>query len=152
MRKVNFFLFGVVLAIVLPIILLIAFVIFSVNNSFELVEHDYYRKELKYQHQIDKELRTNQLSQTVSIVSHNFGITIEFPDIFSPELISGNIQLFRPSDSKLDFSIPIELSKNGEQLINNKKLENGLWIVKIFWQVQQNEYFTKKRIMIDRPM
>ena len=149
MKKHNYFLYGIILAIVIPIALLIAFVIFSRINSFELVENDYYRKEINYQQQIDKELQANKLSQAVSMTKNNDGLTIIFPTIFTPELITGNIQFYRPSNSNLDFTIPINLSINSKQLIGDHRFEKGLWVVKIYWRVHQIDYFTEKRIMYE---
>ena len=142
------FLQGIIIAIAVPIVLLIAFVIYSSQNTFRLVERDYYQKEINYQSQIDRETRTNQLSQRVNIYNDDEGVVLQIPSIFSPEDISGKIIFFRPSDSNLDFSIKIDLNQNGLQSISNINLKKGAWIVKVFWNDQQDEYYSEKRIFM----
>ncbi len=140
---------GIVITIVAPIILLIVFVIYSSQNSFKLVEKDYYQKEINFQTQIDKETRANQLSEKVNIYNNDERVVLQFPSIFSPENISGSMMFFRPSDSNLDFSIKIDLNKDMLQSISNINLEKGVWILKIFWNNQQDEYYSEKRIFVN---
>ena len=150
MKSSNIFLYGIVIAIMVPIILLIAFVTFSGNNSFKLVEKDYYQKEIHYQSQIDREVRTNQLEKDVSIYSEGEAITLQFPLKFSPNDINGDIIFFRPSNSNDDFNVQIDLNENGSQIINNDEMRGGAWIIKVFWNNQWDEYYTEKRIFVNR--
>jgi len=147
--KIRFtFFHGILVAIIAPIILLTIFIIFSKYNTFGLVEKDYYQKELNYQSQIDREARTNQLSQNVKIFTVDLGVVLQFPSIFSPEDISGNIFFFRPSDLNMDINFQINLSNDGSQIIHKTLLQTGAWIVKIYWKNNQIEYYTEKRIFI----
>jgi len=150
MKSSNIFLYGIIIAIVVPFVLLIAFVIFSSNNSFKLVEKDYYQKEMNYQSQIDRETRTNQLSEKVNIILNDERVEIQFPSIFLPADIDGGIIFFRPSDSQLDFSTKIDLNDDGLQHISTTDMNKGAWIVKIFWNNQQDEYYSEKRIFINQ--
>lgn len=143
------FLQGIIIAIAVPIVLLIAFVIYSSQNSFKLVERDYYQKEINYQSQIDKETRTNQLSQKINIISNDDRVVLQFPSMFAPEDINGRILFFRPSDLNLDVSIKIDLNQEGLQSISNTNLKKGAWIVKVFWNNQQDEYYSEKRIFVN---
>jgi hypothetical protein len=143
------FLQGIIIAIAVPIVLLIAFVIYSSQNSFKLVERDYYQKEINYQSQIDKETRTNQLSQKFNIVSNEDRVVLQFPSMFAPEDINGRILFFRPSDLNLDVSIKIDLNRDGLQSISNTNLKKGAWIIKVFWNNQQDEYYSEKRIFVN---
>ena len=150
MKSSNIFLYGIVIAILVPIVLLIVFVIFSSNNSFKLVEKDYYQKEIHYQSQIDREARTNQLEQDISIYSEGKEVTLQFPLVFSPDDINGDIIFFRPSNSNDDFNVQIDLNEDGSQIINNAEMRRGAWIVKVFWNNQLDEYYTEKRIFVNR--
>ena len=149
MKSQNTFLYGIIIAIAVPIVFLIAFVIFSGNNSFKLVEKDYYQKEMNYQSQIDRETRTNQLSQKVNIYNNDEGIILQFPMEFLPEDITGKIIFFRPSDKSLDFNLKINLNLDGLQSISKTNLEKGAWIVKVFWNDKKLEYYFEKRIFIN---
>ena len=143
------FLQGIIIAIVTPIFLLIMFVLFSNNNTFNLVERDYYQKEINYQSQIDRQARANQLSQKVNIYNDDNKVVIQFPSIFPPEDINGRIIFFRPSDTSLDFSRQIDLNQNRLQSFSSTEFRKGAWIVKVFWNYQQDEYYSEKRIFVN---
>ena len=143
------FLHGIIISIAVPIVLLIAFVIYSSQNSFKLVERDYYQKEINYQSQINRETRTNQLSQKVNIHNNDEKVELQFPSNFSPGDINGTIMFFRPSDLNLDFSIKIDLNQDGLQSISSTNLKNGAWIIKIYWNNQLDEYYSEKRIFVN---
>ena len=144
------FLQGTLVAIIVPIILLIIFIIFSNHNTFGLVEANYYQKGLTYQSQIDRETRTNQLAQNVNIDNDKKGVVLQFPSIFSPEEISGKVKFIRPSNPNKDFNAQINLDEEGRQNISSPKLLQGAWIVKIDWNNQQEEYYSEKRIFVNR--
>lgn len=149
MKSPITFLQGIIIAIIIPIVLLIVFVIFSSQNTFTLVERDYYQKEINYQSQIDRKMRTNQLSQKVNIYNDDEGVVLQFPSIFLLEDINGKIIFFRPSDSNLDFDTQLDLNQDGLQSISSAHLKKGAWIVKVFWNNQQYEYYYEKRIFVN---
>lgn len=149
MKSPITFLQGIIIAIIIPIVLLIVFVIFSSQNTFTLVERDYYQKEINYQSQIDRKMRTNQLSQKVNIYNDGEGVVLQFPSIFLLEDINGKIIFFRPSDSNLDFDTQLDLNQDGLQTISSAHLKKGAWIVKVFWNNQQYEYYYEKRIFVN---
>lgn len=149
MKSPITFLQGIIIAIIIAIVLLIVFVIFSSQNTFTLVERDYYQKEINYQSQIDRKMRTNQLSQKVNIYNDDEGVVLQFPSIFLLEDINGKIIFFRPSDSNLDFHMQLDLNQDGLQTISSAHLKKGAWIVKVFWNNQQYEYYYEKRIFVN---
>jgi hypothetical protein len=144
------FLQGIIIAIIAPIVLLVVFIIFSNHNALGMVEKDYYQKEQNYQSLIDREIRTNQLSQKVNIYNDDEGVVLHFPTMFSPADISGNVVFFRPSNPNNDFVVQVNLNEDGLQSISTIKLQKGAWILKIFWNNQQDEFYSEKRIFIDR--
>lgn len=148
MKSPITFLQGIIIAIALPIVLLIVFVIFSSNNSLKLVERDYYQKEINYQSQIDKETRANQLSQEVNILNKTKEVILQFPTILVAENINGTVTFFRPSDSNLDFSVQINLNNEGIQIIRTTEINKGAWIIKVLWSIEDEEYYSEKRIFI----
>ena len=54
--------------------------------------------------------------------------------------------LYRPSNKQLDFETQISLSKS-HLLIPDKRLLDGRWNIKIYWQYKETEYLYKKEIV-----
>jgi len=144
------FLQGILIAIIASIILLIMFIIFSNHNTYGLVEKYYYQKELNHQSQIDKETRAHQLVQNINIYNDKKEVVVQFPSIFSTDDINGEIIFYRPSNPDEDFNVRITLDEDGLQIIGTTELQKGAWIVKVFWNNKQDEYYSEKRIFINR--
>jgi len=128
--------------------LIIYIVTRSMNEKVELVAADYYAQELKYQDKIESTNRSNNLETPVSIELNDRGITVKFPDEMEGKKITGSILLFRPSDSSLDKTIPINPDTNREQLIPATQLAKGMYRIKIEYQLNETKYYTEKQIVV----
>ena len=109
----------------------------------ELVTEDYYKKEQQVQGDIEKQQKANKLEHKVAIKKSAEGITIEFPSDFDYNNIKGKVSLYRPSNQKLDFEIPISLSSSN-LLIPNSNLVVGLWDISVDWTYNESSYLNKK--------
>jgi hypothetical protein len=141
---------GIIATIVLSVVGLIVLIVFSGTLDFGLVEQDYYEKGLQYQDQIDRIESTNKLSEPVMITNLGNHVLIKYPEIFDFNTIEGKTQLFRPSDPKLDRILPLQLDEEGQQIINVSSLNQGAWIVKLNWSQDSVEYYTEKRIFLNK--
>jgi len=80
-------------------IVIVFFLIFTIVQvliihfyvDYDLVERDYYSAEIKYQSQIEKVNRTNELGQSLNIKIDKDFIEFDFPTIFQSDKISGMI-------------------------------------------------------------
>lgn len=140
--------FAIVLAIVLFMAYILNFVykaMASPEYNHELVTEDYYHKELKYQEEIDKQKRGLKLEQNITLQKTDEGIYIVFPNEFEPKEITGTIELLRLSDENADVSVPI-ITKKHEILIENDKLIKGTYRLTVDWEAKGESYMYKKDI------
>ncbi|NQW36044.1 MAG: FixH family protein [Flavobacteriales bacterium] len=116
----------------------------SVYDKYEhhLVADDYYKDELNYQEQIDKEENANKLIENVKIIKSELGLNIVFPKEFEASKISGDIKFLRPSNVKLDFKEDIKLTDN-TFFISNKDLVAGKYNISIDWRYNTKGYMYK---------
>ncbi|HNS12209.1 MAG TPA: FixH family protein [Bacteroidia bacterium] len=139
---------GILLVLILFVFFIGNLVYKSSKVNVDLVSENYYEKEVMYQQQINKEKNSLGLEKDVQLsINRNF-IEIHFPETFSPEEISGNIQLFKPDDSDLDLSLEVRADSNGKQIINTSALKTGRWEVKINWSYRNTDYYKSEKIMI----
>lgn len=131
---------GIVIAIVIFMAIIIATVIFMMNQDVDLVSSDYYEKGIKYQEQIDMENRSQRLKDNVKMEWSGDLFEISFPDEFHDQTLSGEIFFYRPSDSKKDFRLPLNLT-DLKQYIPVQGLEKGLWRVKLNWNLNNKDYY-----------
>ena len=97
---------GIVLAFVGFIAFIMYFVIsMNTNKKYDhdLVNENYYKAELEYQQSIEKEKNAKKLPEQVIWNKTENGILITFPKALQPNLITGKVFLYRPSNKQFDF-------------------------------------------------
>ena len=140
---------GIVLAFIGFISFIMYFIISMNTNTdyqHDLVTDDYYKAELEYQNDINKEENANNLEKNISWKKTDEGIIIEFPENLEIKNITGKVFLYRPSNKQLDFETTISLS-NHNLLIPDNRLLDGRWNIKVYWQYKESEYLFKKEIV-----
>jgi hypothetical protein len=119
------------------------------QQNIDLVSTDYYAQELKFQDKIDR--LNNSERQDVKLVivytSEQSNIQITFPENCTTKNTTGEIVLFRPDNSKLDFKIPIVIA-DGVQNIPTENLSKGLWRVKSSWSTNDTPFYQEEKIII----
>ncbi|MBW3519472.1 FixH family protein [Flavobacterium sp. NKUCC04_CG] len=126
---------GIVIAIVLFMAFILQYVIkVQINPDYdnELVTENYYQEEIEVDGEYDRELNSKGVKNAVQLIPAEDGLHIQFSDEFDYNDIKGTIFLYRPSNQKLDFEIPISLSSSN-LLIPNKDLVDGRWNITVEW-------------------
>jgi len=110
---------------------------------------NYYERQVKYQQQIDRIRRTKELPEPLRLnySSRERLLEIYFPASFQPEKVKGSINLYRPSDAALDYSIVIALNPGGKQFIPTANLLPGLWRIKIDWESDGFDYYYEEAVI-----
>ena len=140
---------GIILAFIGFISFIMYFIItMNTNSDYEhdLVTEDYYKQELEFQNDIDKEENSKTLAENISWKKINEGLLITFPESLKAENISGKVFLYRPSNKQFDFETFISLS-NHNLLMPDKRLLDGRWNIKVDWQYNGKSYLYKKEII-----
>ena len=139
--------------IVLAFIGFIAFIMFFVINmivnkelTHDLVTEEYYKAELEYQKDIDKQNNSKLLSKNITYKKTNEGLVVYFPEDLQPGKIEGKLFLYRPSNKQLDFETTLSLSKS-HLLIPDKRLVDGRWNIIIDWQYNGKSYLFKEDLI-----
>lgn len=138
---------GILIFIILFLIAIISFVIFASTHKVNLVEKDYYPKELNFDSQIEKNANAEALYEKISISKTDSLIIIDFPGFFRGKTVEGSILLYRPSDFEKDKLFSIQLDTSLRQVIPATDLLPGKYYVKIDWSCDGIPYFQEKVII-----
>jgi hypothetical protein len=137
---------GIVIAFAL-FMSFILFFVFRVQSDHkydnELVVNDYYKRERVLESELEKEQNAASLTQHITIENTAEAIKINFPTDFDFSKIKGKVSLYRPSDQKLDFDMPISLSAP-YMLIPKNDLAGGRWDITVDWQYEGKSYINKE--------
>ena len=140
---------GILIGIIIFIVISVTMTVIFMNQDVNLVTDKYYENSLKYQDEIDKQSRTNALSEEVKINFDAQVINVLFPEDYQNKSISGEIYFYRPSDPTLDFKIPLLINAGGNQIIPTERLAKGYWRLKLNWTMNGNGYYNERAITIE---
>jgi len=141
---------SIVIAFALFMSFILYFVIKVQSNSKydnELVVEEYYKKDAKFGAEMVRVQNAADLSDKPAITASNGEVSIVFPKIYDANKITGKVSLYRPSNKKLDFEIPLSLT-NSTLLIPKKSLVGGRWDITIDWQYEERLYTTKEDLYL----
>ncbi|WMI69893.1 FixH family protein [Mangrovimonas sp. YM274] len=139
---------GIVIAFIAFMSFILYFVIMMSKdrNDHHLVTEDYYQQELQFQNDIDKLNNAKSLESNLRWQKTDSGMLISFPENLQAQKITGNIELYRPSNKHLDYKAPIKLT-NHSLLIPNDHLLEGRWDIRVDWSYEDNAYLYKQQIV-----
>jgi hypothetical protein len=140
---------GITLTYVIFISSVVGIVIYMHTIDVNLVRDDYYEQELKHQDKIDKQTRSQALSENVQVKLDSVNLNISFPSEFKSYEVDGMLTVFRPSDREMDKTIKIDCNEAMIHKIPIAQLQKGVWRIKVDWQARNNTYYDEKIIMIN---
>lgn len=141
---------GIAIFYTVFVLFLIANVLFSSLQRTDLVEDDYYEKELKYQDKINKIKRYNELAEKIEIIQTGNSLVIKYPKTFDKNLVKGKLHFYKPSNALQDRVENIKLNDNNLQIVDVSGFPSGFWRLKIDWSVGDSSYYLEKEIRINK--
>lgn len=139
--------------------LLITFIVFgigifylvyrSVNTNFELVEKDYYKKELAYQQVIDGSHRADSLQSPVQFRQFEKNIFLQLPDEMKNKNVTGEILFYCAYDETKDKKFRLEVNEEGTMIFKPGHIVPGNYTVKINWNYDGKDYYTEKKLTVN---
>ncbi|MCK5572668.1 MAG: FixH family protein [Bacteroidetes bacterium] len=139
---------GLLSAFVLFVVGVGVMVFTAVTKRVDLVTDDYYERGLRHEAQIQTVQRTRALAEQVSVHAEKQTLTVQFPRQFVPDVVRGEVMLYRPSDRRLDATVVLRLDSLGYQRISTERLKRGLWKVQVSWAYQDVQYYTEKPVVV----
>jgi hypothetical protein len=138
--------------IVLSFIAFISFILYFVFTALsdpkadhELVTDEYYSKDLEYQQDLNASANLGAFKGEVKLLKVAEGLEIEFPESMNSESITGTVNLYRPSNEKLDFELPLRSSDN-RFLVPADHLVEGRWNISIKWEFNGKPYLFRSKL------
>lgn len=130
---------------------IIAIVIFAAMQRFDLVQEDYYQKDLAYQGHLEKSRRIESLRHKprIEYSRSDRAVRFAFPDSARFNSISGELELFRPSDATLDKTMAISLDRDKRMTVPTENLQPGLWRVRVNFTLDSVDYYIEDMFTID---
>ena len=138
---------GILIVIIIFLVTMISFAFYTTTQKVNLVEKDYYPKELNFDTQIEKNSNTEALEEKISFIKGDSLLIVRFPSFVEAAEVEGSILVYRPSDFEEDIKYTITLDTNRSQYIPTTKLLPGKYIIKVDWAYRGVNYFQEKAII-----
>jgi hypothetical protein len=134
---------GILIVIILFVAFMMTLVVISVRmDDIHLVTENYYEKEIKYQDQIDRERSAATLDREVLV----FDAVAKSMVLDLPIGAKGSLQLFRPSDARLDQELILDITDEGKTWVPLQALKSGYWRVQLTWTENGTDFYQEKKI------
>ncbi|HZW77372.1 MAG TPA: FixH family protein [Flavobacteriaceae bacterium] len=133
---------GLVIGMVLFIGFILYFVIQIMTNKkyeFELVTEDYYSKEMVFQDELNASRNSYDLKENIVSKRTREGLVFTFPKGYDYSKIDGTINIYRPSNSRLDFDMPLRLTDSAF-VVPADKLVEGRYSAIVTWNYDGKTY------------
>lgn len=134
---------SIVLAFVLFALFIGVLVTISVRQDVPLVSANYYEQELKYQEQIDRVKNTNALAEKPLLEVVDRVMEVRYAGM--GEITSGELELFRPSDAKLDRKFALAADAT-VQRFDLSGFPGGMYKARMRWMQGGKEYYLEQTI------
>lgn len=135
--------------ITLAFIVFATFILFMVskmiNTKVDLVEKDYYAKEIKFQNQINKYQNTVQLGDSAVIIQQTDDKIII--QIHNNPVLSANVFIYYPANEEYDKKLSFNNTQN--IIIDKNNIHKGRAKIKLDWNDTANEYYFEKELLIN---
>jgi nitrogen fixation protein FixH len=137
---IAFGVFGVGLAVMIWI---------ALSSPTDLVADDYYQRGLEYEGRIQSMQRARSAAGPLTVTGETGAVTLTLPGAGPAGEVQGTVTLYRPSDRALDFAEPLRLDSAGAMRIESRRLQPGLWTVKVEWVAAGTEYYAETKVVLN---
>lgn len=132
------------------VVFILSIVGYVVFVDFQLVEEDYYPRQVAYQERIDSEARAQALSERpeFSVDSATGDVVLSFPQDLREIVSDGVVAFMRPSDKQFDEGYTLALDDRGQQRFERARFISGLWRVTLSWSAAGESYALKSQLIM----
>jgi nitrogen fixation protein FixH len=123
------------------------FVTFAMGRPVELVSADYYQQSLEQDGRIAAEKNAVGLGAVLSVDESNAHATLTLPPPQAHDA-RGTVTLYRPSDSRADQVMPLQIGADGVHRVPLDGLTAGRWIVQVRWSSAGRHYYAERAVYV----
>lgn len=139
---------GITLVIILFIITMLGMVFYASKQTNEMVENNYYDKELKYQSLIDASKNLNVISTDSLIVQEENQLKVVIPNALVNGFKDGNIEFLSNDAEKKDTNIAFSPDSSGNYIIPRNDIKSGYYNARIKWVSNEKNYYREQKVII----
>ncbi len=131
---------SIVVVYVLFVLGMVYLVYQSTQQTIDLVDKNYYQKEIQFQSEIDATNKANRIGIVPKIVKEENQEFLVVSDPKATEL-RGIAHFYCPSNAKFDILMELPTSKSGKWKIPSTQIQKSSYQLKVKWVNERNDTF-----------
>ena len=138
----------IIIAYAAGVCFILYFVVRSMMLNTDMVEENYYDKELAYNTHIQGVDNAKNMANPIVVSNLSSQIEISIDSVVTAGLNNGEIHFYNPASEKSDKKFKLSASTSGKYIFNKSAFNKGKYYVKISFNFHQKPYYTEQVIFI----
>lgn len=139
----------ITVVIAIFIIAMVSMVYLAFQQTNDMVDTNYYDKELKYQLKIDAAQNLNAASNEVLVTQYEKNVRVLLPKSLIQNFANGKLEFLKSDDKNKDLNLTFQPDSSGSFTIEGKKFSRGLYKVRLQWESDDKSYYREQDIMLE---
>ncbi len=131
------------------ILAMLSMVYLAFQQTNDMVDTNYYDKELKYQLKIDAAQNLNAASTEVLVTQFEKNVKILLPKNLTKNFANGKLEFLKSDDKKRDLNLSFQPDTAGQFMIDGKRFVRGLYKVRLQWESEDKSYYREQDLMLE---
>lgn len=131
------------------IIAMMSMVYLAFQQTNDMVDTNYYDKELKYQLKIDAAQNLNSATSEVLVTQFEKNVRVILPKNLIQNFANGKLEFLKSDDKKKDLNLNFEPDSSGQFVIDGKRFSRGLYKVRLQWESEDKSYYREQDLNLE---
>lgn len=140
--------YKIILILVVFTVGIMSMVVVAMRQTNEVMDNNYYERELRYQQVINGKKNLESLADTVRIAEVDGSVQVFFPEASINKLDSGSIEFLRMSNSTADQRVSMDATQGSRYQLPRNAFAKGYYKVRIAWLNNGTNYYHEQDFQI----
>lgn len=122
----------------------------AMKQSNEMIDDNYYDKELKYQDKIDASKNLSAVAEKLSITDSGNVVVLQLPLATISSNTTGTIECIRSAEQKKDVMLQLHVDATGKQVLPKTLFVNGVYQLRLDWVTNGTAYFHQQVLTVTK--
>ena len=141
---------GILIVIIVFLTAMCSMVYIATKQTNDLIDDNYYEKEVAFQSQINGELKVNAVCTSSLIAQDDKNISVTLPKALSGKVTEGTVVFLRSDDESKDVSATLEPGTETSQVVSKEKIEKGFYTARIKWKNNDTLCYREEKLYVKK--
>lgn len=138
----------IAIVIVIFLVGMVSMVYFALQQTNEMIDDQYYQKEMAYQQVIDAQQNLQDISDDNLVSQTMYEMVFTLPTGTYEKLEKGNIELIRNDSKSKDVQLAIVPNGSNRRVIAKSTLSKGIYKARIRWTSDKKEFYKEESVYV----